>query len=792
MIFPINAIDKLGFNEIKNLVRDKCLSEPGRAMVERIQPQLKLDQVDKFLRQTQEFKNLILHDAPLPVDHLYPIKPLAEKAKVEGAFLSEEEFHRILLSLRTVYAVIRYFNDRAEQYPNLELLFEHLPIETQIIRQIEQVIDERGKMKENASRLLLDLSQQILKSEQEARKRIDSVFKTAQNNGWTGDGNLTIRDGRLCIPILAENKRKVKGLIHDESATGQTAYIEPEEVFQLNNKIRDLEFERRREIIRILVQLTTDLRPHVPLLLAYHGLLTKLDFVRAKALFAIDIEAEMPELSKEAEINLVNAHHPLLLLNAKKDNHGTVVPLNIKIDAVDRVILVSGPNAGGKSVCMKTVGLLQLMAQAGLLIPADQISKVGVFKQIFADIGDDQSIESDLSTYSAHLSKMKHFTEFANGRTLLLIDEFGTGTDPQFGGPIAEAVLEALHKKAVRGVITTHYSNLKVYASNTEGIENASMLFDNVAMRPLYILQVGKPGSSYAFEIAQKIGLGNAILESAKQKIGTQQKKVDTLLVDLERDKKTVYDTKQAINKREKELVTLKAEYEELQTYLEENKRLILREAKDQAKQILKDANKLVENTISDIKSVQADKDKTKEIRKNLNQAIDKHTTRPKAKTASANTVEVDGSIEVGDWVKIVDSDAEAQVLEVSKGNNLILALGELRTVVKKNKVVKLQGKEKAKVVKKHRSMSTDSVADFQPEVDVRGMRTEDALRQIETVLDRAVMIGYPTLKIVHGKGDGILRKFVREYLRKYSHVSHFEDEHADRGGDGITYAHIA
>lgn len=792
MIFPINAIDKLGFNEIKNLVRDKCLSEPGRAMVERIQPQLKLDQVDKFLRQTQEFKNLILHDAPLPVDHLYPIKPLAEKAKVEGAFLSEEEFHRILLSLRTVYAVIRYFNDRAEQYPNLELLFEHLPIETQIIRQIEQVIDERGKMKENASRLLLDLSQQILKSEQEARKRIDSVFKTAQNNGWTGDGNLTIRDGRLCIPILAENKRKVKGLIHDESATGQTAYIEPEEVFQLNNKIRDLEFERRREIIRILVQLTTDLRPHVPLLLAYHGLLTKLDFVRAKALFAIDIEAEMPELSKEAEINLVNAHHPLLLLNAKKDNHGTVVPLNIKIDAVDRVILVSGPNAGGKSVCMKTVGLLQLMAQAGLLIPADPISKVGVFKQIFADIGDDQSIESDLSTYSAHLSKMKHFTEFANGRTLLLIDEFGTGTDPQFGGPIAEAVLEALHKKAVRGVITTHYSNLKVYASNTEGIENASMLFDNVAMRPLYILQVGKPGSSYAFEIAQKIGLGNAILESAKQKIGTQQKKVDTLLVDLERDKKTVYDTKQAINKREKELVTLKAEYEELQTYLEENKRLILREAKDQAKQILKDANKLVENTISDIKSVQADKDKTKEIRKNLNQAIDKHTTCPKAKTASANTVEVDGSIEVGDWVKIVDSDAEAQVLEVSKGNNLILALGELRTVVKKNKVVKLQGKEKAKVVKKHRSMSTDSVADFQPEVDVRGMRTEDALRQIETVLDRAVMIGYPTLKIVHGKGDGILRKFVREYLRKYSHVSHFEDEHADRGGDGITYAHIA
>ncbi|SFS54207.1 endonuclease MutS2 [Sphingobacterium wenxiniae] len=790
MVFPDNAIDKLGFSEIKNLIKEKCLSEPGKEMVGKIQPQVKLENIDKFLRQTQEFKDLLLNDAPLPVDHLYPIKPLADKAKVEGAFLAEDEFHRILLSLRTVFAIIRYFNERAGLYAHLELLFEHLPIETKIVRQIESVIDDRGKMKDNASRLLLDLTQQILKSEQEARKRIDQVFKQAQNNGWTADGNLTIRDGRLCIPILAENKRKVKGLIHDESATGQTAYIEPEEVFHLNNKVRDLEFERRREVIRILTELTSELRPHVPLLLSYHGLLSKLDFVRAKALFAIDIEAEMPELSKEAEINLINARHPLLFINSKKENHPSVVPLNIKIDQEDRVILVSGPNAGGKSVCMKTVGLLQLMVQSGLLIPAEDTSKVGVFKQIFADIGDDQSIESDLSTYSAHLSKMKHFTEFATARTLVLIDEFGTGTDPLFGGPIAEAVLEALNKKNVRGVITTHYSNLKVYASNTAGLENASMLFDNVGMKPLYILQIGKPGSSYAFEIAEKIGLRREILESAKNKIGKQQKKVDTLLVDLERDKKTVHDTKVSISKRERELEHLRKEYEELQGYLEENKKQIIREAKEQARQILKDANKLVENTISDIKSVQADKDKTKGIRKNLQQAIDNHTE--KNVKALTSHVEVDETIEIGDWVKIVDSETEAQVMEVGKGNNLILALGELRTVVKKNKVVKLKGKEKAKVVKKHRNISMESAADFQPEVDVRGMRTEDALRQIETVLDRAVMIGFPSLKILHGKGDGILRKFIREYLRKYSHVSRFEDEHADRGGDGITYAYIS
>jgi len=792
MVFPQNALEKLGFSEIRNLVREKCLSEPGREMVDSIRPQTRIEQIDRFLRQTNECKTLLSGDSSLPVDHMYPIRPLTEKANVEGAFLSEEEFFRMLLALRTVFAIIRYFSERPGAYPNLELLFEHLPIEIGIARQIEAVIDDRGKMKDNASALLLDLTGRILKSEREARKRIDQIFKLAGQNGWTADGNLTVRDGRLCIPVLAENKRKLKGWIHDESATGQTAYIEPEEVFHLNNQIRDLEFERRREIVRILTELTAALRPHVPLLLAYHGMLAKLDFVRAKALFAIDIEAEMPELSKEPEIRLVNARHPLLFLHGKRNPQAAVVPLNIRLDDRDRIVLVSGPNAGGKSVCLKTVGLLQLMVQSGLLIPADPESKTGIFRQFFADIGDDQSIESDLSTYSAHLSKMKHFTERANGRTLVLMDEFGTGTDPLFGGPIAEAVLEALNRKHVRGVITTHYSNLKTCAANTPGLENASMLFDNVAMRPLYILQVGKPGSSYAFEIAEKIGLRKDILEAAKNKVGHQQKKVDTLLVDLERDKKQIHDTKTAVSKREKELETLRAEYEALRDELEENKKQIIREAREKARQILKDANRLVENTISDIKSAQADREKTKDIRRKLHEAMAEHTeTKKKEQMTEKQSDTAEETFAVGDWVRISDTQTEAQVMEVAKGGNLVLAMGALRTVVKKNRVAKLHGKEKSTVVKKHRSVSMESVADFRPEVDVRGMRTEDALRQIETVLDRAVMIGYPSLKILHGKGNGILRKFIREYLRKYSHVSHFEDEHADRGGDGITYAYI-
>jgi DNA mismatch repair protein MutS2 len=558
----------------------------------------------------------------------------------------------------------------------------------------------------------------------------------------------------------------------------------------LNNKVRDLEFERRREIIRILVALTDEIRPYVPLLISYHGLLTKLDFVRAKALFAIDIDAVMPVLSKDPELNLINARHPLLYLNTQKDPTHTVVPLNIKIDEQDRIVLVSGPNAGGKSVCMKTVGLLQLMLQSGLLIPADERSSMGIFKQFFADIGDDQSIESDLSTYSAHLSKMKHFTSFANGRTLVLIDEFGTGTDPQFGGPIAEAILEQLNSKKVRGVVTTHYSNLKLFASNTEGLQNASMLFDNQQMKPLYILQMGKPGSSYAFEIAQKIGLSKEILASAKTKIGEQQNRVDSLLVDLERDKKDIYHTKVAVNKKEKELETLRQSYESLKAEMDANKKEILRKAKEEAREVLRNANKLIENTISEIKTSNADKEKTKALRATLKQSLDKHA-EPLKKKAKPTTVSENIALEVGDWVRIDDTGSEGEILEITKNNSLIIALGSLRTVVKSNRVSKLKSKEKSKAVKRRSVLSSESIADFHPEVDVRGMRTEDALSKIELVLDRAVMIGYPSLKIIHGKGDGILRKFIRDYLRKYNHVSRFEDEHADRGGDGITYAYI-
>ena len=785
MLIPLNSVDKLGFSEVKELIKAHCLSEMGRQLVDRIQVMNNYDNVLKFMGQTHEFKNILQNDEALPIHHFFDIKSLANKAKIEGAFLSEEEFFQVHASLSTVFAVIAYFNERQGQYPNLEALFEHLPIEKSILKKIETVIDQKGKIRPNASRELADITSAIAKAEQEARRKIDQIFKNAASNSWTADGSLTIRDGRLCIPLLAENKRKLKGFIHDESASGQTVYMEPEEVFSLNNTIRDLEFERRREIVKILTALTGELRPFVPLLLSYHGLLTKIDFVRAKALFAVDIDAEMPVLVNEPRLALQNARHPLLLLSFKAEKK-TVVPLNVNIDDHTRIVVVSGPNAGGKSVCMKTVGLLQMMAQAGLLIPASEFSTVGIFKQIFVDIGDDQSIESDLSTYSAHLSKMKNFVEQANGKTLVLIDEFGTGTDPQFGGPIAEAVLETLNQKQIRGVITTHYSNLKLFASNTNGIENASMLFDNIEMRPLYILEVGKPGSSYAFEIAQKIGLPRQVLELAKNKIGDSQKKVDTLLIDLERDKKEILDTKIRLEKQQKRVDTLLLENEKLKNYLEENKKILIKDARQEAKNIILNANKLVENTIADIKSSNADKEKTRQLRENLSREAEKNTI----KVEQPKVLKADEELKAGDWVKLADSETTGQVIEIAK-DNVIIAIGDLRTVAKKSRVQRISKKEVPKEIRKSFNTHTNDLANFSPEIDVRGRRGEEALYEIEKLLDRALMMGFGSLKILHGKGDGILRKLIRNYLKKYDAVDRMEDEHADRGGDGITYVYL-
>jgi DNA mismatch repair protein MutS2 len=789
MLYPENCLERLGFNEIRQLILKKCLSPMGQQMVEKMQVMTKFDQINKFLRQTREFKSILENQEPLQISAFFDIKNLAEKIRVEGTYLMEEELFQMYTSLQTVFSVLRFFEERKEVYPNLEALFEHLPMEKNILKKIETVLDPKGKIKPNASHALQELIGQISKGEQDVRKRMDAIYKQATANNWVADGSLTIRNGRMCIPLLADHKRKLKGFIHDESASGQTVYIEPEEVFTLNNKIRDLEFEKRREIIKILISLTNDLRPYTPLLLSYHGFLTKLDFVRAKALFAIDVEGDMPILLKDARLKLTNARHPLLMLSFKAEKK-TVVPLNIHINENLRVVLVSGPNAGGKSVCMKTVGLLQIMVQAGLLIPVDESSEVGIFEQIFADIGDDQSIESDLSTYSAHLTKMRYFVAHATAKSMVLIDEFGTGTDPQFGGPMAEAVLEVLNNKKVRGVITTHYSNLKLFAGNTRGLENASMLFDNDKMKPLYVLEIGKPGSSYAFEIAQNIGLQKEVLDLARIKTGTNQNRIDSLLVDLEREKKQIYDTKLQLSNQQNKVKNLVAENEKIKLFLDENKKILMKEAKLEAQSIIKNANKLVENTIAEIKENQADKTVTRQLRQNLQKELVHHHVKEEKKPEV--TVQVNTPIEVGDWVQLNNTETTGQVLEINR-DNLVIALGDLRSVVKKNRVYKISNKQAKKVVQanSYSGSISEAITSFNAELDLRGMRGDNALQEVEKYLDKSVMLGFPFIKIIHGKGDGILRKLIREYLKKYSQVTRVEDEHADRGGDGITYVYF-
>ena len=783
MIYPPNSTEKIGFEEIKNLIKKYCLSNMGIEMVERIRVMTQFETINLFLKQTLEFQQTLVSGTPLHINSFHNLKPFIPKIKIEGSFLTEEEFSHILLSFTTLFQVLNYFSERATQYPHLEILFQHLHFDKKLISLIETVVDEKANIKSNASALLQEINHKILQKEAEVRKKIDFIFKQVQQNGWNADGNMTIKDGRLCIPILSENKRKLKGYIHDESASGQTVYIEPEEVFNLNNQLRDLEFEKRREIIRILTELTTQVRPFLSQIIDCQELLTKFDFIRAKALFSIKIEATMPTLLRESTIKLRNARHPLLLLNNQKDGK-TTVPLNAQIDTNSRILVVSGPNAGGKSVCMKTIALLQMMLQAGLLIPVAEDSQIGIFRQFLTDIGDEQSIESDLSTYSAHLSKMKYFVEHADAKTLVFIDEFGGGTDPQFGGPIAEAVLEQLNEKKVKGVITTHYSNLKIFASHTEGLENASMMFDNIAMQPLYILETGKPGSSYAFEIAQKIGLSNSVLQAARKKIGYQQKKVDELLVDLEREKREILTTKTNTVKDQSKLQQLINDNEQLNNFLEDSKKAILKDAKKQAQEIIKNANKLIENTIAQIKESKANKEITQQLRRNLETEIVKHQSKETISTIAIQDVT---PLVKGDWVQLIDSNTIGQVIDIAK-QQVILAIGDLRTVVKIQKVQKIAHKEVKKQLKNVATHLTETTVNFSGEIDVRGMRVQEAIFEIEKRFDKALMLGIHQLKIIHGKGNGILRKTIRDYFKKYDQISRIENEHPDRGGDGISY----
>lgn len=822
MLYPQNIEQKLGFDKIRERLNELCVSTLGRSFVEKVRFSDNYDQIQKMIRQVDEMKSILQFEPQaFPSQNFLDVNYQLSKASIEGAFLTEEEFFNVKLSLRTIQECLRFFdNKEPESYPTLRELVgsafaerekkddEKSKVQIQnpkfeirsLLDAFDKIIDDRGKLKDNASAELQAIRRRIQVQEVDLRKKLDSILKNARSNGWVSDDfSLTLRGGRMVIPIAAEHKRKIKGFVHDESDTGKTVFLEPTEVLEANNEIRELESAEKREIVRILMELTTKMRPQVPVLRKAYTFLGIVDFIRAKARLAIEVNGIAPLSINSQVVDWKNAVHPLLFLSFKKQGK-TVKPLTITLNAENRILLISGPNAGGKSVTLKTLGLLQFMYQCGLLVPMAEHSTIGMFRNVFIDIGDEQSLENDLSTYSSHLTNMKYFLLNSDRKTLFLIDEFGTGTEPSLGGAIAESILEDLNKSGAYGAINTHYTNLKAFADKTNGLVNGAMRYDAELLEPMYELEIGKPGSSFAIEIAYKIGLPKAIIDKSKQRIGNQQVNFEKLLKELEIEKKVFTDKNVENATKQRKLDQLLEQYGSLKTYLDNEKKTILNTAKLQAKELVKNANQKIEATIKEIREQGAEKLSTKEIRQDLQdfqdglkmeKVVAQVTPKEEKEQVEKDVIEVIlGEITVGSLVRIKGQEALGEVLGL-RGKDAEVAIGDLKTTVKLNRLEKISRKEfKQKTGSKTKVVGVDmndKMMNFSFNLDIRGKRGEEALVEVDRFMNDAIMVGYDELRIIHGKGDGILRTLIRNHLRGYKQVGKTQDEHADRGGAGVT-----
>ena len=800
MLYPTTLENKLGFDTIRERLKDACISPLGQDYVDKIRFTDNVQLIDKLLRQTDEFKQIVQYEPDFPSSNYIDVRPQLNRARVEGLALTEAEFFDLKLALRTIQDCLRFLSKRddATAFPFLKELAGPIGVDKKLTDALERVIDDRGLVRDSASPELASIRRRIISEQANLRKRLDSILRQARQNGWIPDDlSLTVRGGRLVIPIAAEHKRKIKGFVHDESQTGQTVFIEPAEVFDANNEIRELEYEERREIYRILLALTDQIRPHLDDLKKAVNFLAQIDFIRAKAKLAVQLDAVMPKLHERPFVNWTNARHPLLHLSFTKQGK-TVVPLGVRLDEKARILIISGPNAGGKSVALKTIGLVQYMLQCGLLVPMADYSDMGVFQNLYIDIGDEQSLENDLSTYSSHLTSMKQFLIGANKRTLFLIDEFGTGTEPGLGGAIAESILEDLNKSGAYGVINTHYTNLKVFADKTPGLVNGAMRFDGEHLEPLYQLEIGRPGSSFAFEIAQKIGLPKGVIDRAKEKLGSQQVNFEKLLKELDIEKRVFSEKNLEISINQRKLAQQLAEYTALKTRLDNEQKQIVNDAKQKAKALVQQANQRIENTIREIKENKAEREATKQVRHELEQ-FEQKELKPetlvveKPQQAEEEFETDNGAITVGSYVRIAGQNAIGEVLSL-RGKDAEIRIGDLKSTVKLNRLEKVSKKtfKAATETKDDRPRSqgvdmNEKMQNFSFNLDIRGKRGEEALGEVDRFFDDALMLGYPELRIVHGKGDGILRTLVRNHLRGYKQVARMEDEHADRGGAGVT-----
>ncbi|MFX3625915.1 MAG: endonuclease MutS2 [bacterium] len=783
MNYPRNIEEKLGFDTIREKIREKCLSPLGTAFVDKMKFSTSHESVTRWLAQTDEFIQILQAGANFPTENYIDATKHFKHIGIAGFFLLEHQLHEIRLSLTTFGQIARFVQFREEEFPQLLELFSDVNFDDSIIRKIGRVIDKEGVIKPSASPELLDIQAGIVEAERELGRKVNRIFKRAQDQGWAADTDVTVRDNRMVIPILAEHKRKIPGLVHDESNTGQVYYIEPTEVLELNNQLRELQIARKREVEKILKAITLEIEPEVPNLTLYYQKLGIIDFIRAKAAFAKNINGLVPKIQNKTAFVWRDAFHPLLWLNHKAQGL-EVVPMSMELSREQRIIVISGPNAGGKSVALKTLGLLQYMMQCGVPVPMHEKSVMGIFKQLFIDIGDEQSLENDLSTYSSHLKNMKHFINAADRKTLFLVDEMGTGTDPQFGGPMAEAILEELNQQKAYGVITTHFSNLKLLANNSEGMVNASMAYDTHNLKPLYRLEIGNPGSSFAFEVAQKIGLNKKVLQQARKKVGNKQKNVDELIIRLEREQKEVKDARAELLQKQEHVDKLISHYEEIKKGIDTKKKAILQKAKEEALEIINQSNQAVENTIKKIKENKANKEKTEKARKGLDeQRVKLQTEVEKEKV----TVLPSDGFEVGNKVRIKGQFVVGELLSM-KGKKAVVAFGDLHSSVELSKLEKISVKEAKKMQQTFKGINvTKELMDFKPEIDLRGKRGDEALNEAFAFIDKAVITGFERLRIVHGKGDGILRKLLRDNLKKLKVVNSIEDEHVDLGGVGVS-----
>ena len=844
MIYPQNFEQKIGFDQIRQLLKEKCLSTLGEERVTDMAFSDRFSEVEERLDQVTEFVRILQEEDNFPAQYFFDVRPSLKRIRVEGMYLDEQELFDLRRSLETIRDIVRFLQkgedegENTSPYPCLKRLAGDITVFPQLIGKINGILSPYGKIKDNASAELARIRRELASTMGSISRSLNSILRNAQSEGVVDkDVAPTMRDGRLVIPVVPALKRKIKGIVHDESASGKTVFIEPAEVVEANNRIRELEGDERREIIRILMEFSNLLRPSIPDVLLSYEFLAEIDFIRAKALFSEQITGLKPAFENKQVLDWTMAVHPLLQLSLAK--HGKkVVPLDIELNEKQRILIISGPNAGGKSVCLKTVGLLQYMLQCGLLIPMHERSHAGIFSNIFIDIGDEQSIEDDLSTYSSHLTNMKIMMKSCNERSLILIDEFGGGTEPQIGGAIAEAVLKRFNQKQTFGVITTHYQNLKHFAEDHEGVVNGAMLYDRHLMQALFQLQIGNPGSSFAVEIARKIGLPEDVIADASEIVGSEYINADKYLQDIVRDKRYWEGKRQTIRQREKHMEETIARYQAEIEELQKSRKEILRKAKEEAEQLMQEANARIENTIRTIKEVQAEKEKTRQVRQELsdfresmealaakeqeekiarkieklkekqNRKKEKKANRGQENALSAQALaeqqarkeaERLAAIVPGSNVKIKGQTSVGEVLEIN-GKNAVVAFGSIKTTVKLDRLERTNAQPKqADVSTKSTYISSqtqDSIYEkklnFKQDIDVRGMRGDEALQAVTYFIDDAILVGMSRVRILHGTGTGILRTLIRQYLQTVPGVSHFADEHIQFGGAGITVVDLS